>query len=201
MCLVPPARLSQVWRKVFLVRKASAPAHFKLLDEKRELIDEPEDGCPKGVISDADTDHNVFNEWGMYYKSPPNSGQPRNPFEMARARAPTVAAPPPAAAEATAAEAVEVEAEAAETPEVTMAEAEVAPAEAAEAEAVPAEVTMAEAAPAETAPAPAPEVTMAEAAPAETAPAPAPALAPAAPAPAPAPAPARKALAAFADML
>ena len=87
MCLVPPARLSQVWRKVFLVRKASAPAHFKLLDEKRELIDEPEDGCPKGVISDADTDHNVFNEWGMYYKSPPNSGQPRNPFEMARARA------------------------------------------------------------------------------------------------------------------
>ena len=104
MCLVPPARLSQVWRKVFLVRKASAPAHFKLLDEKRELIDEPEDGCPKGVISDADTDHNVFNEWGMYYKSPPNSGQPRNPFEMARARAPTVAAPPPPAAEATAAE-------------------------------------------------------------------------------------------------
>mmetsp|Transcript_29812 Transcript_29812/g.98156 ORF Transcript_29812/g.98156 Transcript_29812/m.98156 type:complete len:178 (+) Transcript_29812:1405-1938(+) len=100
MCLVPPARLSQVWRKVFLVRKASAPAHFKLLDEKRELIDEPEDGCPKGVISDADTDHNVFNEWDMYYKSPPNSGQPRNPFEMARARAPTVAAPPPAAAEA-----------------------------------------------------------------------------------------------------
>ena len=156
MCLVPPARLSQVWRKVFLVRKASAPAHFKLLDEKRELIDEPEDGCPKGVISDADTDHNVFNEWGMYYKSPPNSGQPRNPFEMARARAPTVAAPPPPAAEATAAEAVEVEAEAAETPEVTMAEAEVAPAEAAEAEAAPAEVTMAEAAPAETAPAPAP---------------------------------------------
>ena len=104
MCLVPPARLSQVWRKVFLVRKASAPAHFKLLDEKRELIDEPEDGCPKGVISDADTDHNVFNEWGMYYKSPPNSGQPRNPFEMARARAPTVAAPPPPAAETTAAE-------------------------------------------------------------------------------------------------
>ena len=47
---------------------------FKLLDEKRELIDEPEDGCPKGVISDADTDHNVFNEWGMYYKSPPNRG-------------------------------------------------------------------------------------------------------------------------------
>ena len=58
------------WRKVFLVRSKAEPAHFKLNNEKGELLDEPEEGCPKGIVADADEDHSIFAEWGMYYKSP-----------------------------------------------------------------------------------------------------------------------------------
>ena len=35
------------------------------------MIDEPADGVPNGVIPDADEDHNLFAEFGLYYKSPP----------------------------------------------------------------------------------------------------------------------------------
>jgi hypothetical protein len=109
--LPTPFRL-QVWRKVFLVRKASAPAHFKLLNEKREMIDEPEEGCPNGIISDSNTDHCVFAEWGMYYKGPSILRQPANPFEAARMHARIAATPPVAVA----VEVAEVEVEVAPVP-------------------------------------------------------------------------------------
>ena len=42
------------------------------MDESRKVIDEPADGVPNGVIPDArDEDHNLFAEFGLYYKSPP----------------------------------------------------------------------------------------------------------------------------------
>ena len=47
------------WRKVFLVRSKAEPAHFKLNNEKGELLDEPEEGCPKGIVADADKDHPI----------------------------------------------------------------------------------------------------------------------------------------------
>ena len=64
---------SEVWRKVFVERfsaKPAKPAHFVLMDEERNVLDEPADGVPNGVISDADEDHNLFAEFGIFYKSP-----------------------------------------------------------------------------------------------------------------------------------
>ena len=41
-----------------------ARVRFLIMDEKRSVLDEPEDGCPKGIIADADADHNLFGEFG-----------------------------------------------------------------------------------------------------------------------------------------
>ena len=90
----------ETWRRVFLVRSTFEPAHFKLLDEKRELLDESDEGCAKGVISDEDADHSVFVEWGMYYKSPPPdapTAAPAAPMGIEPGIEPMAAAPVAAA--------------------------------------------------------------------------------------------------------
>lgn len=69
---------SEQWREVFVTRvaRSSTPHHFLLMDASRKLLDEPTEGAPKGIISDADEDHSLFAEFGVYYKSPPIEGPP-----------------------------------------------------------------------------------------------------------------------------
>ena len=132
----------EVWRKVFLVRSTPEPSHFKLLNEKREMLDEPEAGCPDGIISDADADHSLFAEWGMYYKSP-------EPIvETAAARVHQTTAPAAATPVEVPLEAMPVEAAAAPEAAPAAAAPEAAPAAAAPAAAAPAAAAPAAAAPA-----------------------------------------------------
>ena len=46
-----------------------------------KLIDEPEEGCAKGKILDSDEDHNLFAEFGLYYKSPSVAALPAGAAE------------------------------------------------------------------------------------------------------------------------
>ena len=46
-----------------------------------KLLDEPDQGCAKGKILDSDEDHNLFAEFGLYYKAPPLA-PPTPPFTL-----------------------------------------------------------------------------------------------------------------------
>ena len=65
---------TEQWRKVFVVRHAN---HWVLRDEQHEIIDEPDAGCPKGVIADADEDRNLIAEFGTYYQQPTGVTSPQ----------------------------------------------------------------------------------------------------------------------------
>ena len=79
---------SKTWRQVFLERvRPDLPdlrhhnPHWLLMNTSYKLLDEPDQGCAKGKILDSDEDHNLFAEFGLYYKAPPLA-PPTPPFTL-----------------------------------------------------------------------------------------------------------------------